>query len=433
MKGETLKTVEKKNHSNEELDYIAERGRYKTIGIIVILLGIVSFAFFTHGTQMSQVSTFGLGSLGSISITVPDLVVPSFVSIALLSILCILIGIYQLVKGFRKRSNLMLGISILLFITAFLIWATRDKSTNLTGMLRLSAVQAIPLVLGALSGILSERSGIVNIAIEGLMLVSALVSVIVSSVTNNIYLGLISALLASGVLALVHGYLSIHFKVDQIISGMVINIFAAGITGFISIKFLVENPNLNQTALFPNYAILGLSTIPILGPIFFNQNIFFYATIVLIFVIHFALYYTPWGLRTRMVGEHPKAADTLGINVQRTRYTAVFLGGTLAGIAGAYLTLGAVGRFNRLMTSGRGYIALAAMIFGNWNPFGALGASLIFGFASSLESKLSILQVPIPSQILLMAPYIATMIILVGVIGKVTSPAADGQPYGGEE
>ena len=291
-------------------------------------------------------------------------------------------------------------------------------------MLRLTVVQAIPLVLGALSGILCERSGVVNIAIEGLMLVGALVSVMVASATQSLYWGLLAAIAAGGLLALVHAVLSIHYKVDQVISGMVINIFATGITSFISIKFLIQFPELNQSGLFSNIRIPYLSQIPILGPILFEQNLFMYITVVLLIVIQFALFNTRWGLRTRMVGEHPKAADTLGINVARMRYLAVVLGGFIAGFAGAFLTLGAVGRFDRLMTAGRGFIGLAAMIFGNWNPFGALGASLIFGFASSLQSKLSILDVPIPSQFLLMAPYLATMIILVGVVGRVTPPAA---------
>lgn len=413
----------------KDLVKITERTRYRAIGVIIVLLGLVGYIFLAHGTPPDVQSTFGLSTAGAAALPVPDLVVPSYWTTTLFSAVCLLLGVYQLVRGFGKRSNLVLGLAIFLFVFALLTWATRGKSINLTGMLRLTAVQAIPLVLGALSGILCERSGVVNIAIEGLMLIACQVSVIVASATHNIWLGLAAALLASGLLALVHAFLCIRYKMDQIISGMVINIFASGITSFVGIKFLIDYPQLNQTELFPNVAIPWLSGIPVIGPILFNQNVFFYATIVLLFVLNFALYSTRWGLRTRMVGEHPKAADTLGIPVERTRYISVVLGGIVAGLAGAYLTLGAVGRFNRLMTSGRGYIGLAAMIFGNWNPFGALGASLIFGFASSLESKLSILQVPIPSQFLLMAPYLATMIILVGVVGKVTAPAADGQPY----
>jgi ABC-type uncharacterized transport system permease subunit len=419
-------------YTNDELVFIAERKRYRTIGVVMILLGLLSMFLFAPVAQAGDVSTFVLNAPGLVNIQIPDLVLPTFASIIVLSAICVLLGGYQLWKSFGNKSNLMLGLVILFFVFTFMLWATCGKSINLTGMLRLSVVQAIPLIFAALSGIMSERSGVVNIAIEGLMLIAAMVGVIISSATHNIYLGLLAALIASGLTALLHAVLCIRYKVDQIISGMAINIFASGITSYIGIKFLTEFPDLNLSALFPNFAVPGLSKLPVLGPIFFNQNIFFYLAFILLVVVHLALFYTPWGLRTRMVGEHPRAADTLGINVSRKRYVAVVLSGLLAGLGGAYLTLGAVGRFNRLMTAGRGFIGLAAMIFGNWNPFGAMGASLIFGFASSLESKISILQAPIPSQILGMAPYLATIIILVGVIGKVTAPAADGQPYESE-
>ncbi len=418
--------------TKSDLVFLAERRRYRTIGSVMILMAILSVVLFARGMDPQLVSTFALKSPGLVETEIADLVLPSHLSIIVLSSVNTLLGIYQLVKSFGKRSNMVLGLSILMWVFSFMIWATAGKSTNLTGMLRLSVVQAIPLIFGALSGIMSERAGVVNIAIEGLMLISAMVGVIVSSATGNIHLGLLAALVASGLTALLHAILSIHYKVDQIISGMVINIFATGITSYIGIKFLIDFPNLNLSALYPNFAIPVLSQIPILGPIFFNQNIFFYLAFFMLVLMQFVLFRTPWGLRTRMVGEHPRAADTLGINVHRKRYVAVILSGILAGFGGAYLTLGAVGRFNRLMTAGRGYIGLAAMIFGNWKPFGALGASLIFGFSSSLESKISILQAPIPSQILGMAPYLATIIILVGVIGKVTAPAADGQPYDSE-
>jgi ABC-type uncharacterized transport system permease subunit len=415
-----------------DLAFIAEKKRYRTIGVVVLLLGVLSAVLFGRGIDLQQVSTFVLKSPGLVEIEAPDLVLPTLISILVLSAANAILGIYQLVKTFGKRSNMVLGIAMLLWVFSLMVWATADKSINLTGMLRLSVVQAIPLIFGALSGILSERAGVVNIAIEGLMLVAAMVGVIVSSATGNIHFGLLAALIASGLTALLHAVLCIRYKVDQIISGMVINIFATGITSYVGIKFLIDFPKLNLSGLYPNTAIPGLAQLPILGPIFFNQNLFFYLAFILLVVLQFVLYKTPWGLRTRMVGEHPRAADTLGIDVHRKRYVAVVLSGIIAGLGGAYLSLGAVGRFNRLMTAGRGYIGLAAMIFGNWNPFGALGASLIFGFSSSLESKMSILQAPIPSQFLSMAPYLATIIILVGVIGKVTAPAADGQPYDSE-
>jgi simple sugar transport system permease protein len=315
-----------------------------------------------------------------------------------------------------------------LFIFAFLTWATADGSLNLVGLIRSALVKAVPLTLGALSGVLCERSGVINIAIEGMMLTGAFVGALVGSLTN-IWIGLFAAVIAGGALAAVLAVLSIKYKTDQIIAGTVINIFATGITSFLSARFLQKYPNLNDPGRFPTIKIPLLSDIPIIGPIMFQHNIFVYAVFVFLIVITIALYYTRWGLRTRAVGEHPKAADTLGINVFRTRYISVILGGFMAGFGGAYFTLGSVGRFDELMTAGRGFIGLAAMIFGNWNPFGSFSAGLLFGFFDALASKLAILKVPIPSEIMLMFPYLATMVILAGVVGRGHMPAADGQPY----
>jgi simple sugar transport system permease protein len=261
-----------------------------------------------------------------------------------------------------------------------------------------------------------------------MMLASAMMGSLIGSVVN-IWVGLLAAILTGALLAAIHAVLSIKYKTDQIVSGTVINIFAIGMTSFISSKFLQQYQDLNSSGTFPGWKIPLLSDIPFIGPIFFDQNLFTYGMFVLLILLHIGLFYTRWGLRVRSVGEHPKAADTLGINVFRTRYTSVILGGMVAGFAGGYFTLGSVGRFDEVMTAGRGFIGLAAMIFGNWQPFGAFGAGLLFGFADTLASKLAILGVQIPSEFLLMAPYIATMIVLAGVVGRSQVPAADGKPY----
>jgi len=241
---------------------------------------------------------------------------------------------------------------------------------------------------------------------------------------------LIVALLVGGLIAAAHAYLVIRFKVDQIVSGVAINIFGAGLTSFLSSRFLEKNTDvLNNSGVFPTISIPVLDRIPVLGPMLFENNIIIYLMLVIVVVMHIMLFYTPWGLRTRAVGEHPKAADTLGINVYFVRYVNVILGGMIAGLGGAYFTIGSVGRFDELMTAGKGFIGLAAMIFGKWTPIGAFASSLIFGFADSLQVKLQILRVPIPTEFLLMAPYIVTMIILTGVVGRAIPPAADGQPY----
>ncbi|MEW6649757.1 MAG: ABC transporter permease, partial [Chloroflexota bacterium] len=248
-------------------------------------------------------------------------------------------------------------------------------------------------------------------------------------ITQNPWIGLFLGVLTGALLALVHGVFSIKYKTNQIISGTVINIFAAGITSYISAKFLQIYQPLNNPPTFRATSVPLLSDIPILGEILFVNNIFVYAMFIFLIVLQIALFQTRWGLRMRAVGEHPKAADTLGINVFKTRYMAVILGGMMAGFAGAYFTLGSAGRFDEMMTAGRGFIGLAAMIFGNWNPLGAFGAGLLFGFADSLATRMAILGIAIPSQFLLMLPYIATMIVLAGVIGKGHVPAADGIPY----
>jgi simple sugar transport system permease protein len=270
---------------------------------------------------------------------------------------------------------------------------------------------------------------VVNIAIEGMMLTGAMVGSLVGSLTDSLWIGLLAAILSGMLLALIHGVLSIKYKTNQIISGTVINILATGITSYISAKFLQTYQHLNNPGIFPTWRVPVLSRVPFLGPILFDNSMFVYAMFVLLAVIHVALFYTRWGLRLRSVGEHPKAADTLGINVFRTRYMAVMLGGMMAGFAGGYFTLGSVGRFDEVMTAGRGFISLAAMIFGNWTPFGSFGAGLLFGFADSLASKLAILGIQVPSEFLLMAPYVATMIVLAGVVGRGQMPAADGVPY----
>jgi simple sugar transport system permease protein len=316
------------------------------------------------------------------------------------------------------------------FVAAFLIWATKGKSMNLVGMLNTSLVRATPIALAALCGVISERAAVINIAIEGIMLMSAQAAVVSATLTHNLYVGLLVAILTGAIVAAIHAVLVIRFKVDQIVSGVAINIFGAGATSFIASRFLEKNVDLlNNSGTFPIISIPLLSKIPILGPVLFVNTPIVYLTILLVVGMYVLLFYTPWGLRTRAVGEHPKAADTLGINVYLTRYVNVILGGIIAGIGGAYFTIGAVGRFDQIMTAGKGFIGLAAMIFGKWNPIGAYVSSLIFGFADSLQVKMQILRIPIPTEFLQMAPYIVTMIVLAGVVGRAMPPAADGQPY----
>jgi ABC-type uncharacterized transport system permease subunit len=402
--------------------------RQRVMGIVFLVLAAAIWFFFGRTLEGGLTTTFNLVPGGS-STTLPDWKLPTLATLNVLALLSAFTGGAQLMRGFGRRTNLVLALVAGFFIFGFLTWAAAGRSLNLAGLLNTTLSKAVPITLGALSGVLCERAGVVNIAIEGMMLAAAMVAALVGSVTGSLWIGLISGILTGALLGLVHAVLSIKYMTDQIISGTVINIFAGGITAFISAKFLQPIQSLNDPGIFKPFEIPLLAKIPILGPIMFNNNLFVYAMFAFLILLHVALFYTRWGLRLRSVGEHPKAADTLGINVFRTRYMAVLLGGMVAGFAGAFFTIGSVGRFDEFMTAGRGFIGLAAMIFGNWTPFGSFGAGLLFGFADSLASKLAILGVQIPSQFLLMAPYIATMIVLAGVVGRGQMPASDGQPY----
>lgn len=410
-----------------EIEYVNPT-RQRVMGLVFLGLAAAIWLFFSRSTEAGLITTFKLVP-GGVESNLPDWQMPTLLTLNLLAIVSAFLGGVQLFRGFGTRTNLVLAIVAGFFIFGFLAWAAADKSLNLAGLLNTSLSKAVPITLGALSGVLCERAGIVNIAIEGMMLAAAMVGALVGSISGSLWVGLFAAVLMGGVLGLVHAVLSIRYLTDQIISGTVINIFAGGMTAFVSSKFMQINQSLNDPGIFRPIEIPLLSKIPIFGPILFNNNIFIYAMFIFMIVLHVGLFYTRWGLRLRSVGEHPKAADTLGINVFRTRYMAVILGGMMAGFAGGYFTLGSVGRFDEFMTAGRGFIGLAAMIFGNWTPFGSFGAGLLFGFADSLASKLAILGVQIPSQLLGMAPYVATMIILAGVVGRGQMPAADGQPF----
>jgi len=406
------------------------KGRGRAMGLFFLAIGVVMFLLFGMGLEPGQQAKFGLNpGQASQAIRVPDLVLPVQPTLYALILLTFFLGSWQLARGFRS-TGVVLGIISFFFVFAFLTWAARGKAFNLVGMLGSSLVRATPIALAGLCGVMCERCAVINIAIEGIMLTSAQSAVVVATITKNLYLGLLAAMLTGAILSAIHAVLAIKFRVDQIVSGTAINIFAAGATSFISARFLEKNVDLlNNSGTFPVISLPLLSKIPILGPIFFENGLIVYLMFILIVAVHVVLFYTPWGLRTRAVGEHPRAADTLGINVYLVRYVNVILGGVIAGIGGAYFTIGSVGRFDEIMTAGKGFIGLAAMIFGKWNPFGTFASSLIFGFADSLQIKLQILRVPIPSEFLLMAPYLVTMIVLAGVVGRAIPPAADGQAY----
>jgi simple sugar transport system permease protein len=360
---------------------------------------------------------------------VPDLVVPSAGTAYLLAALAAMAGIIQLTRGFGTRWAIVLALVISFFAFSFLTWAGSGGGMNLAGILQTTLQRSVPITFGAMSGIICERAGVVNIAIEGMLLSGAFASAVVASATANPWIGIVAGIVTGGLLAALLAVLAIRYLVDQIIAGVVINILVIGITSFLQARVLAKLPDLNHPERFGPIPIPFLSDLPLVGGILFRQNFFVYACIVCIFILHFMLFSTRWGLRVRAVGEHPMAADTVGINVFFVRYRNVILGGMLAGLGGAYFTIGSTGSFQSEMTAGRGFIGLAAMIFGGWAPFGSFLAGIVFGFAEAVQFRLSILNFGVPTQFLSMVPYIVTVIVVAGLVGRVRAPAADGRPY----
>jgi len=298
------------------------------------------------------------------------------------------------------------------------------------GVLNFALRASVPLVLGALCGILCERSGIINIGIEGMMLAGAFGAFVVKVHTDvfalpvSLFLATAAGLLIGAAMGFLHALLSIRFKMDQIISGTVIIVLASGLTTYLF------DSTWSSTGKFGNITIPLVSRIPVIGRVLFSNGLITYATLALVVILQILLFRSRWGLRTRAVGEHPRAADTMGVDVNRRRYVNTTLGGVLAGLAGTFLVLEAVGQFQEGMTAGRGFISLAAMIFGNWQPVGALAASLLFGYTQALQNELLLSGVTIvPRHFIGMLPYVTTIVVLAGFVGRTRPPAAEGQVY----
>jgi ABC-type uncharacterized transport system permease subunit len=407
-----------------------ENLRRRGFGIALCVLAGIIFIFAVTASAAEQ-TTFTLSAAPAIRL--PPIPLPVLATEIVLAVAVALLAAAQLLWKANPRLYLFLGLGLALTGIAFLAWAGKGETVDVEGLLITSLIEAVPLTLGALSGLLCERSGVINIAIEGQFLVAAFAGAVVGSATGSLWAGLASGALAGALIGLILAVFTITYAADQIIVGVVLDVFALGLTSFFLQSVLVPNQaTLNSPAVFGPIPIPLLNRIPIVGPLLFNQNIFIYLTLIILVVVQVGLFRTRWGLRVRAVGEHPRAADTVGINVARIRYQNVVLGGIVAGIGGASFTIGSTGQFAPNMTAGLGYIALAAMIFGRWRPFGALGAALLFGFTDALQFTLSVLNVPIPSSFLTMFPYLATILAVAGLVGKVIPPAADGQHYARE-
>lgn len=398
------------------------------LGVFAVL-GALMLVGFGHGGEVDI--DFTAGNTGAVRIPViPVVVRPATLAIALVCVLLAGASVLYSV-GRRKVPGWYIALYTSVLFVGFLVWATPGgKTIQFTGMLVQGLALATPIVYGSIGGVLCERVGVVNVAIEGQLLLGAFVSAVAASLTHSVVVGLVSAMAAGLLVAFVLGAFAIRYLVNQVIIGVVLNGLVLGLTTFLYQTLLADDQStLNAPPLLNAVPIPGLSLIPIIGPLFFDQTVIVYLLYAAVAAIAIGLYRTPWGLRVRAVGEHPQAADTVGIDVGRTRFWNVALAGAIVGLGGSYFTLGNVGAFSQNMTSGLGYIALAAVIFGGWNPVRAALAGLLFGFANELQYLLGQLGSPVPSQFLLMVPYVVTVVAVAGFVGRVRPPAASGRPY----
>nr|WP_233199353.1 ABC transporter permease [Cryobacterium sp. M23] len=398
--------------------------------IALAIFTVVALALFVAFGR-EGVSTMRL-STSSDLIQLPDLLLPTRLTGIVISVLLLLItGVsVWLVQSQRQVPIWLISVYAVLFLIGFLVWAAAGESIPVPGLLFGSLSLAVPLIFGALGGVISERVGVVNIAIEGQLLAGAFTSAMVASLTNQPILGLVAAMFAGVLVSMVLASFSIKYFVDQVIVGVVLNVLVIGVTGFLYSQVMAPNAALlNQPPRFERINIPLLSEIPIIGPVLFRQTLIVYIMYVAVALVYYGIFHTRWGLRLRSVGEHPQAADTVGINVGRTRFWNVSLAGAIVGLGGAYFTLGSVGAFGKEMTAGAGFIALAAVIFGRWDPIRATLAALLFGFASNLQNVLSVIGSPVPSEFMLMLPYLITIAAVAGFVGTSRGPAASGKPY----
>jgi general nucleoside transport system permease protein len=398
-------------------------------GIALGLLGLVTIWRFGIDGHHDQDATIRLGALNASH--VPHFTVPAVPVAWVAGVLTVLLALFWLAVPRRRWFGPVMGAGITLFVVALICWlasASGFAFVDVVGLLTSGILLAVPLILGALAGVMCERSGVINVAIEGQMLAGAWAAALIGSLVGAAA-GVLSAAVAGALMGFMLAVFAIRYVVNQVVLGVVLNVFAAGLTGFFYDAFMQpHSQSLNEVTVLENHKVPLLGDIPVVGPLLLDTSYIVYLTYALIILVDIWLFRSRWGLRTRAVGEHPKAADTVGINVLAMRYRNVIIGGAIAGIGGSYFVL-QVGSFSKNITSGQGFIALAAVIFGRWSPRGAVAAALLFGFASAMQTTLSINAPSIPSNFVAMLPYLATILAVAGLVGKVRAPAADGEPY----
>lgn len=398
--------------------------------IVLTVLALVTFVVFGLLGNGQEV-TFRWSDSND-AIVLPALAVASQPLCLVLGVLTLLATAFAYYRAYR-REKVPLWISIAvgaLFIVGLFAnvgaGATVPVVFILTGAIGLSTA----VIFGSLAGVVGERVGVANIAIEGQLLAGAFVAAVVTSVTDSFLLGLIAAMIGGALVSMVLAVFSLRYLVDQIVVGVVLNVLVVGITNFFYSAVLSgDSDTFNFPGTLPSLPIPLLSSIPVIGPVFFDQRITTYVMFLLIPTVWFVLFKTRWGLRIRAVGEHPLAADTVGINVNNTRFWTVTVAGLIAGFGGAALTIGSVGAFVREMSAGQGFIALAAVILGRWNPWLAAVAALLFGFSRNFRIWAGQIGSPIPADLIAMTPYLVTLIAVSVLVGKAVAPAAVGKPY----
>ncbi len=394
---------------------------------MLALLVLVAFGFFGEDSHVA----FGWSDAGD-ALRLDDLKVNSLVFCTALGvIMTIMAAVSWWFAWHRRKSPMWLIVPFgVLFVWALVGWVGAGGRVPVEFLLTGALALSTPIVFGSLAGVIGERVGVVNIAIEGQLLMGAFLSAVTASVTGSLAAGLFAAMLGGSLVSLVLAAFSIKYLVDQIIVGVVLNALALGITNFFYSAVLSDNSRaFNFPGTLPFLPIPLLSEIPIIGGVLFDQRITTYAMFVLVPLVWFILFKTRWGLRIRAVGEHPLAADTVGINVKRTRFWTVTLAGMIAGLGGGALTLGSVGAFVREMSAGQGFIALAAVILGRWNPWLAAMAALLFGFSRNFRIFAGQAGSTIPPDLIAMTPYLVTLIAVAGLVGRAVGPAAVGKPY----